>query len=494
MSSASDSPASSQESESGRRSLLNPSTSSISQGVDEETLPAITYGLYSLAAMIPPVTLAMLLSTLCTLYISTPSHSAQTRSAFASTYQVYDTSDDTEQSNAALLSQSIINALVIIVAIAVMTFVIVGLFYFNCLRCLQTYMTVSSFLLLSVMGGSMWSVAIEKYEWNVDYFTYIFTMYNFAILGVFSITTSTPTLRPASFPRIYAILTSTLLSWQLQNFDARTGWALLVFLGFYDLCAVLTPCGPLKALVGLMKAREERGEGGQALPGLLYEADLPVARGTRRDSDENGTQLTESPPPPPPPDVETPPSTSSPAASTDVAAPGPTPPLFLPFSLARELSLTIVTNTPPSFPGDKVECIRPGGYKYAFTPPDTYHVREEDSMEVRSFIISPDGSCEELAFGEEDEDEGGTIKLGLGDFIFYSVLVGKAATFSALTAILAASTILAGLAATLALLSIYKMALPALPISIFLGVIVYFIAKVMVQPWVEDVIQEGIYV
>jgi hypothetical protein len=40
-------------------------------------------------------------------------------------------------------------------------------------------------------------------------------------------------------------------------------------LALYDLCAVLTPCGPLKMLVGLMQERNE------PLPGLLYEANLP---------------------------------------------------------------------------------------------------------------------------------------------------------------------------------------------------------------------------
>ena len=41
-------------------------------------------------------------------------------------------------------------------------------------------------------------------------------------------------------------------------------------LALYDLCAVLTPCGPLKMLVGLMQERNE------PLPGLLYEANIPA--------------------------------------------------------------------------------------------------------------------------------------------------------------------------------------------------------------------------
>jgi presenilin 1 len=54
-------------------------------------------------------------------------------------------------------------------------------------------------------------------------------------------------------------------------------------LGFYDLCAVLTPCGPLKALVRLLQKDEENNEGRGMIPGLLYEAKLPVKRGNKRD-------------------------------------------------------------------------------------------------------------------------------------------------------------------------------------------------------------------
>lgn len=42
-------------------------------------------------------------------------------------------------------------------------------------------------------------------------------------------------------------------------------------LALYDLCAVLSPCGPLKALVNLMQEK-----GSPEMPGLLYEAQLPA--------------------------------------------------------------------------------------------------------------------------------------------------------------------------------------------------------------------------
>ena len=47
-----------------------------------------------------------------------------------------------------------------------------------------------------------------------------------------------------------------------------TGWTLLVALALYDLCAVLTPCGPLRQLVKLAQEHQD------PIPGLLYEADV----------------------------------------------------------------------------------------------------------------------------------------------------------------------------------------------------------------------------
>jgi presenilin 1 len=61
------------------------------------------------------------------------------------------------------------------------------------------------------------------------------------------------------------------------------------------------------------------------------------------------------------------------------------------------------------------------------------------------------------------------IKLGLGDFIFYSLLVGRASMYDLLAAAAAALAVVAGLGATLLLLALRRHALPALPISIALG-------------------------
>lgn len=74
------------------------------------------------------------------------------------------------------------------------------------------------------------------------------------------------------------------------------------------------------------------------------------------------------------------------------------------------------------------------------------------------------------------------IKLGLGDFIFYSVLVGRAAMYDMATVFACYIAIVAGLGCTLMWLAVAHKALPALPISITLAVIFYFVSRFVMEP------------
>lgn len=74
------------------------------------------------------------------------------------------------------------------------------------------------------------------------------------------------------------------------------------------------------------------------------------------------------------------------------------------------------------------------------------------------------------------------IKLGLGDFVFYSVLVGRASMHGSAPLWLCAIAVLAGLCATLALLPILQRVLPALPISVAVGIGFYFVSAMSLSP------------
>jgi len=74
---------------------------------------------------------------------------------------------------------------------------------------------------------------------------------------------------------------------------------------------------------------------------------------------------------------------------------------------------------------------------------------------------------------EEEEDTG--IKLGLGDFCFYGVLVTRAARLGWDIVVLCVFAVILGLSLTLLCLAIYERPLPALPFSLVLGILFFII-------------------
>ena len=85
-------------------------------------------------------------------------------------------------------------------------------------------------------------------------------------------------------------------------------------------------------------------------------------------------------------------------------------------------------------------------------------------------------------------------QLGLGDFIFYSMLVGRAAMSGTAAFVCCTIAVLSGLGGTLALLALTRHALPALPISIALGAVVYFTTTAAVSPFARAALGHGLVV
>ena len=121
-------------------------------------------------------------------------------------------------------------------------------------------------------------------------------------------------------------------------------------------------------------------------------------------------------------------------------------------------------------------------------------IYNKDGEVKRTLLVDENGKVLELVPRDDDgmpDPADNTIKLGLGDFIFYSVLVSKAAENGFASFVACFMSILTGLGGTLVLLAVYHHALPALPISIFLAVIMFVCVFYCMEPWIQSLWQAG---
>ncbi|QDZ21921.1 presenilin [Chloropicon primus] len=394
-----------------------------------------------ITAIVAPVTACMAL-TVClvrALYLEGRTLSTAPTSIATAMYHE-SASDDVETK----VTGALLNALVFVIAITIMTFVMFLLFKYNCTKCLYGYMAFSSFTLLFFMGGYFLQVLFEISRVPFDAISFVFLLFNTAIVGTVAMWTD---WTPFVLKQAYLVLVAVVIAALFTRIPAWTTWFLLGALVIYDLCAVLLPGGPLKALVELAMERNE------AIPALVYESKL--TRGFRDDPRREREAGSE---------------------ARDVAAQGYDDGQLL----VREPTDSASTST-----------ASPSEITAQRTTASEDRREEDGEVSVTEPLMgqqeNQDSAGKEVGLSEEDMELPDSIKLGLGDFIFYSVLVGQASLFDMTTVYVCYLAIMAGLGATLLLLAIYQKALPALPISITLGVVFYFCTRYFLDPTVTPI-------
>ncbi|GFY98076.1 presenilin-1 [Actinidia rufa] len=380
-----------------------------------------------------PVSICMLLVVLLVYSLSSPSLSSSPPLRSAATLVYLESPSDTTTQK---LEGALLNAAVFVLLIAAVTFVLVLLYYYNFTNFLKNYTRFSAFFVLGVLGGS------------------IFLSAYMVALGIIT------------------------AAW-FTNLPEWTTWVLLVALAIYDLVAVLAPGGPLKILVELASNREEE------LPALVYEARPTVSRNSGGGASSLGLLVC---------GVSDPSSVELQVVSRNHDNRNP-----VENSEYTAIEIQNFENgevrvereegeTSPLVPNLRERLSwSSGSSEYSVDPSNRQYGPGQSEMAVDE-ERSPLVEMLDLRSERETAERGGLetsltatrgIKLGLGDFVFYSVLVGRAAMYDLMTVYACYLAIISGLGCTLILLAVCRHALPALPISIILGVMFYFLTRLV---------------
>ena len=411
---------------------------------------------------------------------------------------------------------SMVNALLFVLVVGALTFVLVLLFKYGCARCIWVYMGFAGLQIFAVLGGIVWLQLFERARaapWpgealDMDALSFSVVLWNFSAVGVLTVFFWP---LPLLLKQSYLVYIAAITAFWFTKIPAWSTWTMLVMMALYDIVAVLTPGGPLKMLVDIASERQEE------LPALVYEAnpdgdsaavfeqalggrdddEVPVVlraapkkmrrgAGSRRggpseDSRERTERNGEL-------DVEL---GSRAGASGDLVQrqqqaqrPPPQQQAAVDAAIARQGVGSTVQYTDSGSDGAV----------------DDHHERALMSDTTRPGCRAGGDTAMPSASGcgpaaEESEDgweiPGGSVKLGLGDFIFYSVLVGRAAMYDSLTMFCSYFAIVAGLGITFLLLALHQRALPALPFSIALGVAFYFLARAFMEQMVVGLAVAG---
>ncbi|KAL4352812.1 hypothetical protein GQ457_06G016300 [Hibiscus cannabinus] len=419
-----------------------------------------------------PVSLCMLLVVLLvySLSDSNPFSSAPIRTAANLVYL-----ENPSDSAAQKLEGALLNALVFVILIALVTFVLVLLYYYNFTNFLKNYMRFSAFFVLGTMGGSIFLSVIQHFSIPIDSITCFLLLFNYTVVGVLSMFSGGV---PIILRQGYMVSLGIIVATWFTKLPEWTTWVLLVALALYDLVAVLAPGGPLKLLVELASSRDEE------LPALVYEARPAVSHNEGNPRSTLGFLVA---------GVSDSGSVEMQAVSNNnVHGDGSENRRSPEYAAIPVRNLENMEGERNRDEGERSPLVGHSREWYSADSNSSEYstvVRNRESEIVVDEERSP--LVDMLGMENERDHERGDsvvasrgIKLGLGDFVFYSVLVGRAAMYDLMTVYACYLAIISGLGCTLILLSVCHRALPALPISITLGVIFYFLTRLLMEPFV----------
>ena len=397
----------------------------------------LKYGAHHVIMLFTPVTL-------CMMVVVITIRSVNYYTEFDGHYLVYTPFHETSSDAVTIAWNAMANAAILLCVIAFMTVLLILAYKFKCYKLIHGWLFMSSLILLFIFSFLYLGEVLKAYNLPMDYFTLALFMWNFGIVGMLCIHWKGPLL----LQQAYLIFISALMALFFIKFLPNwTTWAVLAVVSLWDLFAVLAPFGPLKILV---ETAQERNE--SIFPSLIYSSGIIYEIVGATDS----------------------PSTADNQLQN------------------VEEQQNIVEQPLNMGGGDDTS-----GFSQRWVQQRNAHLRanpQDASVAVPLRGATDSGPVNVNRQSQAASDEGG-IKLGLGDFIFYSILVGKASTIGDWNTTLACFVaILIGLCLTLIFLATMRRALPALPFSIAFGLIFCLLTNQIISPFCDAMTSNQIFI
>uniref|UniRef100_T1P9B8 Presenilin n=1 Tax=Musca domestica TaxID=7370 RepID=T1P9B8_MUSDO len=421
----------------------------------EEEEQVLKYGAQHVIKIFAPVSLCML--------VVVATINSITFYTYTDTYLLYTPFHEQSDDKGTKLWNALANSLILLSVVVVMTIVLIVLYKKRCYRIIHGWLILSSFMLLFIFSYLYLEELLRAYNVAMDYPSTLLILWNFGVMGMIAIHWQSP----LKLQQAYLIFVSALMALVfIKYLPEWTAWAVLAAISIWDLIAVLTPKGPLRILV---ETAQERNE--QIFPALIYSSTIlytfmGTTGGPQRNNNSSGSNSPNSP-------------HTSQTSST---------------SVSRQTGNT-ATNAEEAagfteeWSSNLDERVARRQIEVQASTSDSAN----RSTNYRTVTAQEDRPHLGSNMTEAQEERG--IKLGLGDFIFYSVLVGKASSYGDwATTIACFVAILVGLCLTLVLLAIWRKALPALPISIFFGLFFCLITSVIVKPFMEELSDQQVFI
>lgn len=363
-------------------------------------------------------------------------------------------------------------ALGFILAIALVTGLLLLLYWYGCVKCIYVWMIVAVSLLLSYYVYLAVGRLPGIYNIPMDYISVVIFLLNGVVVGGMSIFWRAPPIVTQCFMIWISILTACVF----LNLPDWTVWILLVLLIIWDCCVVLCPNGLLHLLI---KKSQERGD---AIPALVYssaaffweEGDAEGENNDDQQEDEDNVDNEEV-------DENSADETDEEEDNGDGKKKNDEQGVDLNdfAGLQREPE---EPPQPQDQPQDQPQQEQEGEQKKPVKKRPTKKVAAQDPENPDNVGKKKKRSKDSAKATPSSEG----IKLGLGDFIFYGILCTRAARVGWDIAILDMLAVMDGLALTLLCLAYFQRPLPALPFSLALGIIFYIIGAYTFRPFATN--------